>query len=149
MTLELEYKKPFFTVNGKQMFNFSEHFSVEELFATSKGDLLQMQNLRGVTFQVFRNLTRLTLVLEHIREYLGDVPLRISSAYRCGALNKSVGGVPTSNHRLGCAADIFVQSSEFFTNHLNKLKDIGILREVIDYGNFYHVAIPCYESFDY
>lgn len=145
MNLQLEYKKPFFTINGKQMFDLSRHFSVEELFATSQGDLLQMQNLRGVTFQVFRNLTRLTLVLESIRKFLGDVPLRISSAYRCPALNKAVGGVPTSNHLRGCAADIYVQSSDHFTKYLNQLKSLGILAEVIDYGSFYHIAIPYYE----
>ncbi|UPW41682.1 peptidase [Peromfec virus RodF8_21] len=146
MNLELEYKKPFFTVNGKQMFDFSRNFSVEELFATSQGDLLQMQNLRGVTFQVFRNLTRLTLVLESIRKFLGDVPLRISSGYRCPALNKAVGGVPTSNHLLGCAADLYVQSADHFTKYLNQLKSLGILSEVIDYGSFYHIAIPYYEN---
>ena len=34
------------------------------------------------------------------------IPLIVNSAYRSDAVNKSVGGVPTSQHLLGQAADI-------------------------------------------
>jgi hypothetical protein len=33
-------------------------------------------------------------------------PVIVSSGYRCAALNKAIGGVPTSQHMLGQAADI-------------------------------------------
>lgn len=42
--------------------------------------------------------------LEEIRELLG-VPLTITSGYRNNALNKAVGGSPTSKHKVGLCAD--------------------------------------------
>ena len=44
-------------------------------------------------------------VLDPLREAYGK-PIIITSGYRCDALNKAVGGVPTSELRLGMAADI-------------------------------------------
>ena len=43
-------------------------------------------------------------ILQPAREALG--PLRINSGFRSAKLNKLVGGVPTSDHRLGFAADV-------------------------------------------
>lgn len=45
-------------------------------------------------------------VLQPLRDAIG-VPLRISSGYRCPALNAKVGGVPTSQHTRGEAADVW------------------------------------------
>lgn len=44
-------------------------------------------------------------VLQPLRDIAG-VPLRINSGYRCGELNAAVGGVPTSQHVKGEAADV-------------------------------------------
>ena len=44
-------------------------------------------------------------VLGPLREHYG-LPVRISSGYRCLALNDAVGSKPTSDHVQGCAADI-------------------------------------------
>ena len=44
-------------------------------------------------------------VLDPLREAYGK-PIRITSGFRCPALNKAVGGSPTSDHMLGRAADI-------------------------------------------
>lgn len=44
-------------------------------------------------------------VLEPLRQHVGK-PVIISSGYRCKALNKAVGGVATSQHLTGEAADI-------------------------------------------
>jgi hypothetical protein len=50
------------------------------------------------------NLRLLARGLDRVRRLLGH-PLEISSAYRCPELNAAVGGVPTSQHALGLAAD--------------------------------------------
>ena len=42
----------------------------------------------------------------------GGAPIRINSGYRSPQLNKKIGGVPTSNHLTGCAADIRVLGME-------------------------------------
>lgn len=44
-------------------------------------------------------------VLQPLRDAWGG-PLVINSGYRCLELNKAVGGVPTSQHVLGQAADV-------------------------------------------
>lgn len=44
-------------------------------------------------------------VLDPLREAWGK-PITVTSGYRCPALNKAVGGVPTSMHLTGRAADI-------------------------------------------
>lgn len=44
-------------------------------------------------------------VLDPLREAWGK-PIMVTSGYRCAALNKAVGGVPTSMHLSGHAADI-------------------------------------------
>lgn len=44
-------------------------------------------------------------VLDPLREAWGK-PIYVNSGYRCPALNKAVGGVSTSQHLLGQAADI-------------------------------------------
>lgn len=44
-------------------------------------------------------------VLDPLREAWGK-PIMVTSGYRCPALNKAVGGVPTSMHTQGRAADI-------------------------------------------
>lgn len=44
-------------------------------------------------------------VLDPLREAWGK-PIRVTSGYRCEELNRRVGGVSTSQHTTGCAADI-------------------------------------------
>jgi len=49
-------------------------------------------------------------VLDPLREAWGK-PIIVNSGYRCAALNKAVGGVPTSMHLTGHAADITTGNS--------------------------------------
>lgn len=44
-------------------------------------------------------------VLQPIRDFFGE-PLVVTSGYRGPALNRAVGGSPSSFHCIGCAADI-------------------------------------------
>ena len=58
------------------------------------------------------NLRRVCRWLERLRKRWndkygdGDDPIIINSGFRSAAVNKAVGGVPTSNHLTGCAVDI-------------------------------------------
>lgn len=85
------------------MFKLSPHFSFEELCYTSYS-FLSAQN-KNCALAYTDNLTALAFyVLEPVRTLLG-VPLKITSAYRCDALNKFAGGVVNSQHLSGEAAD--------------------------------------------
>jgi hypothetical protein len=84
--------------------NLSPHFTLAE-FTRS-----QMASRKGIDNTppefVVENLRRLCLrVLEPLRAAVGR-PLRISSGYRCPALNLVVGGSRTGSHPLGEAADL-------------------------------------------
>ena len=54
------------------------------------------------------NLTRLAQFLELVKAKLDGKPIMVSSAFRSKQVNDSVGSKDTSQHRLGCAADIRV-----------------------------------------
>lgn len=58
------------------------------------------------SFEVRDSILALTEnVLQPLRDAWGK-PLKVNSGYRCKALNAAVGGVPTSQHVKGEAADI-------------------------------------------
>ena len=54
------------------------------------------------------NLQRLAEFLEQVKEVLGGKPIMVNSAFRSKAVNDSVGSKDTSQHRIGCAADLRV-----------------------------------------
>lgn len=83
--------------------NLSPHFTLEELTVT---DHRTLDNTPGA--EELGNLKRLALFLEQVKEALRFKPIIITSAYRSKAVNDAVGSKDTSQHRLGCAADIRV-----------------------------------------
>lgn len=85
----------------------SEHFTRAELCRSDKAKALRIDNT-PTDPQVLADLDRLAVLLEAVRALLG-CPLIITSGYRCPALNKAVGGTPTSQHARGQAADFVTQ----------------------------------------
>ncbi|WP_367846993.1 D-Ala-D-Ala carboxypeptidase family metallohydrolase [Rhodoferax sp. WC2427] len=81
----------------------TEHFSLAELQASTKAAQLRIDN--AAPPEVLPRLRKLADLLERVRTYL-DTPISVTSGYRCPALNKAVGGVTSSDHMLGMAADI-------------------------------------------
>ena len=82
--------------------NLSEHFTLEELTNSSTAQRLGIDNTAPP--EVRDNLTKLASGLERVRSILAG-GMHIDSGFRCPALNKAVGGVSTSAHTLGYAAD--------------------------------------------
>ena len=83
--------------------NLSDHFTLEELTVTDHRLLDNTPNAGEI-----ENLRRLAVFLELVKERLGGRPIMINSAFRNKAVNDAVGSRDTSQHRLGCAADIRV-----------------------------------------
>lgn len=81
----------------------SLHFTLEELTHT---DHRQFDNTPNT--DELANLTRLAKFLEQVKDVLGGKPVMINSAFRCKQVNDAVGSKDTSQHRIGCAADIRV-----------------------------------------
>ena len=103
----------------------SEHFTLGEMTRTS----VRAENVPSET--EVENLRRLCRWLEMLRSRWnmmygeGDDPLIVNSAYRSAEVNRAVGGVPTSNHLTGCAADIRVCGLEQLIRYATILLDIS------------------------
>ena len=81
------------------------HFSLAELTATSHRQFDNTPNEAETA-----NLQRLAEFLEQVKEALDGKPIMINSGFRSKQVNDSVGSKDTSQHRIGCAADIRVPS---------------------------------------
>ena len=81
----------------------SEHFSLAELTRTDHRSLDNTPDPAALV-----NLKRLAEFLELVKSRLGGRAAMISSGYRSKAVNDACGSRDTSQHRLGCAADIRV-----------------------------------------
>jgi len=85
------------------MTKLTEHFSLEELVASETAERNGWDNTPNAA--EIQNLERLALMLEQVRATLNK-PIMINSAFRSKQVNDGVGSKDTSQHRVGCAADI-------------------------------------------
>lgn len=82
----------------------TKNFTLTEFTRSATAQRLGIDNTPSDA--VIANLRHLCqTVLQPLRDHLG-CPVVISSGYRSTALNRAVGGVPRSQHRVGEAADI-------------------------------------------
>ncbi len=87
------------------MTQLTPNFSLGELTASETADRHGIDNTPSP--EHLANLERLARFLEEVRISLGK-PILINSAYRGPAVNEKVGGSKSSQHMVGCAADIRV-----------------------------------------
>jgi hypothetical protein len=80
------------------------HFTLAELTASETAERNNLDNTPDAT--ALANLQRLAEFLETVKAALGGKPVMINSAYRGPAVNAHVGGSKSSQHMVGCAADI-------------------------------------------
>ena len=118
----------------------SKNFKVSELLCKGAGCCAQGQID-----------DKLVGILQNIRDHFGK-PVHVSSAYRCSAWNKAVGGESNSYHRYGRAADIKVK--DIAPAEVAKyaesvgVKGIGLYETDAD-GYFVHVDTRSEKSFWY
>ena len=80
------------------------YFTINEMIASDTAKVKGIDN--SPTTAVRANLVALIeTLLDPLREAWKS-PIRVTSGYRCGVLNRAVGGSSTSAHLYGCAADI-------------------------------------------
>jgi zinc D-Ala-D-Ala carboxypeptidase len=86
--------------------NLTPHFTLDELTASESSERNGWDN--SPNDAELENLKRLANFLEQVKVVLGGKPIMINSAFRSKKVNDSVGSKDTSQHRIGCAADIRV-----------------------------------------
>jgi len=116
------------------------NFTLEELIQSEMAERKGLDNTPNA--DVKANLVRLAKFLEEIRRVLGR-PIMVNSAYRSPEVNTAIGSKPTSQHCIGCAADIRVPG----------LTPDNVVKEIIktnleydqlirEFDSWVHVSIP-------
>lgn len=81
----------------------TEHFTLAELTASNKAAQLGLDNTAPP--ELVPCLVLVAEMLERVRSTL-NVPITVTSGYRSPEVNRAVGGVTSSDHTQGYAADI-------------------------------------------
>jgi len=118
--------------------NLSAHFTLDELTHTDHRELDNTPNE-----QELANLNRLAAFLEEVKTVLGGKPVMVNSAFRSKAVNDAVGSKDTSQHRVGCAADLRVPGMT--PDEVVKAviaSGIGYDQVIREFDRWTHVSIP-------
>ena len=119
------------------MGTITKDFSYSEF---EKSEIAEAKGITNVitTFEVRDAIKALVLtVLQPLRDAWGK-PLYVNSGYRCDELNKAVGGVPTSQHVKGEAADIATDDPYSLAN---LARDLNLpYDQMILYPDFVHFS---------
>lgn len=128
------------------MGTISKSFSWSEFEATSHAKELERRGVRNVipSFEVRDAVIALVRkVLQPLRD-IYQKPMKVNSGYRCPMLNEIVGGVPSSQHVKGEAADIHTGSplETYRLAHLAKsTPEIWAeIDQLICYDTFLHIS---------
>lgn len=116
----------------------TEHFTLEELTHT---DHRELENIPNET--ELANLKRLAEFLETVKSVLGGKPIMVNSAFRSKAVNDAVGSKDTSQHRVGCAADLRVPGMT--PDEVVKAviaSGIGYDQVIREFDRWTHISIP-------
>ena len=123
----------------------SEHFTLEEL---TYSDIAKRHSLDNNPDKFsIANLTRVAELLENVRA-LFNQPIRINSAYRSIIVNSLLGSKPTSQHCIGCAADIHIDglTPDQIVNRIvnSTIQYDQLIRE---YDSWVHISVPNSEGY--
>lgn len=118
----------------------SPNFSLQEMTVSEIGARKGFDNTPNAT--EIANLVRMAALLEQVRAVLKK-PIIINSAFRSKAVNDAVGSKDTSQHRIGCAADIRVpgMTPKEVVETIMKT-DIGYDQLIREFDSWTHISVP-------
>lgn len=128
-------------------YKLSKNFSYDEMVYSATAERLKLDNIPNDK-EVAELIKLVTYILQPIRDKWG-YPIIVTSGYRSEAVNRAVGGVKTSQHRLGQAADLKIGSKSqnkalfnFILDMVNK-GEIKVGQLIDEYGySWVHVSLP-------
>lgn len=128
----------------------SPHFALREFTRSTTAARLGIDNTPSR--DLLASLRHTASVLERIRAHLGqlagrEVPIHITSGYRCPALNAAIGGARRSDHLTGCAVDFEAPDfgsptrvAQALAGHLSALSIGQLINEFPDRDGWVHVS---------
>lgn len=118
----------------------SPNFTLAELTQSETAARLGLDNTPSKDVEA--NLVRLARMLEDVRRILSR-PVMVNSAYRSLDVNKAIGSKPTSQHCIGCAADIRVPglTPKDIVNLVVK-SNIEYDQLILEFDSWVHISIP-------
>jgi zinc D-Ala-D-Ala carboxypeptidase len=118
----------------------TEHFTLQEMTASAIAARFNLDNKPNA--EVIINLTRLANLLEKTRALLNR-PIRINSGYRSVEVNSKLGSKATSQHTIGCAADITVGglTPDLVVKAIVH-SDLPYDQVIREYDSWVHISIP-------
>jgi hypothetical protein len=121
--------------------NLTPNFTLDELTASESAERNGWDN--SPNDAELENLKRLADFLEQVKVVLGGKPVMINSAFRSKKVNDSVGSKDTSQHRIGCAADIRVPGITP-DEVVRKIIASGISYDQVirEFDRWTHISIP-------
>jgi hypothetical protein len=121
--------------------NLTPHFTLDELTASESAERNGWDNTP--TDAELENLKRLADMLEQVKVVLGGKPIMINSAFRSKKVNDAVGSKDTSQHRLGCAADLRVPGMTP-DEVVRKIVASGISFDQVirEFDRWTHISVP-------
>jgi uncharacterized protein YcbK (DUF882 family) len=118
----------------------SEHFTLEELTRSEVAERKGLDNTPNAS--EVSNLVRLAGLLEEVRALLNK-PILLNSGFRSKAVNDSVGSRDSSQHRIGCAADIRVPGmTPKQVVEACIAANIGYDQIIEEFGSWTHISVP-------
>jgi len=118
--------------------NLTPNFTLEELTHTDHREFDNTPNESELN-----NLKRLAEFLEQVKTVLGGKPIMVNSAFRSKQVNDAVGSKDTSQHRVGCAADIRVPGMT--PDEVVKTiiaSNLGYDQIIREFDRWTHISVP-------
>jgi zinc D-Ala-D-Ala carboxypeptidase len=120
--------------------NLSNNFTLAELTHSEVAERKNLDNTPNAS--EIANLTRLAALLEEVRSLLNK-PIMLNSGFRSKLVNDSVGSKDTSQHRLGCAADLRVPGmTPKQVVEAIVASDIGYDQVIEEFSSWTHLSVP-------
>jgi zinc D-Ala-D-Ala carboxypeptidase len=118
----------------------SPNFSLEELTVSQTAVRRGFDNTPNAT--EVANLVRVAALLEEVRALLKK-PILVNSGFRSKQVNDAVGSRDTSQHRIGCAADIRVPGmTPREVVEACIAANIGYDQIIEEFGSWTHISVP-------
>lgn len=119
--------------------NLSEHFTLAEFTFSQKAIRFGISNEPNKS--EIENLKHTAEGMERVRTILGNLPIHITSGFRCLRLNAAVGSKATSAHVDGYAADFICPSFGTPLEICRKLAESDLVfDQLIHEGTWVHIS---------